>query len=247
VPIERRPAPAFRLYLLGELVFLYALVPTLFAWWRATGSDFQSWLIDIGAPESLAHAVRPQRIMFPLLFFFVILCLVVLLLDKSFDKRRLWRPGAIPSTLKRAIPIWLAGATALTAVTYAVRPDQLFGFPRNAPGVWLLIMLLYPILSVYPQGIPFRVFLFHRYRSILTTPLARIIVGALAFGWMHIVFLNPFAPALTLLGGLLFCYTYEKTRSALAASVDHALYGCWVFTVGLGWFFYGGSYGGVVG
>lgn len=37
--------------------------------------------------------------------------------------------------------------------------------------------------------------------------------------------------------GVLFAWTYERTRSTLAVSVEHALFGCWMFTVGLGSFF----------
>jgi hypothetical protein len=55
---------------------------------------------------------------------------------------------------------------------------------------------------------------------------------------MHVIFENWIAPVLTLLGGLLFPWTYARTRSALVASVQHALFGCYLFTIGLGWFFY---------
>ena len=43
---------------------------------------------------------------------------------------------------------------------------------------------------------------------------------------------------------LLFAWTYERTESSLAAGLQHALFGCWLFTAGLGWFFYLGSVGG---
>jgi hypothetical protein len=43
---------------------------------------------------------------------------------------------------------------------------------------------------------------------------------------------------LTLAGGWLFARRYQRTRSLLAASVEHALYGVLAFTVGLGTLFY---------
>jgi hypothetical protein len=43
---------------------------------------------------------------------------------------------------------------------------------------------------------------------------------------------------MTLLGGTLFAFTYHRTRSLLACSVEHALYGCFVFTIGLEQLFY---------
>ena len=41
---------------------------------------------------------------------------------------------------------------------------------------------------------------------------------------------------LTLPGGALFAWTYLRTKSTLAAGMEHALYGFWAFFVGLGWF-----------
>jgi hypothetical protein len=46
-------------------------------------------------------------------------------------------------------------------------------------------------------------------------------------------------------GGLFFARTYLRARSALASTLEHALpehtlYGCWIFTVGLGRHFYAG-------
>ncbi|HET6984641.1 MAG TPA: hypothetical protein VFI53_21025 [Myxococcaceae bacterium] len=48
---------------------------------------------------------------------------------------------------------------------------------------------------------------------------------------------NGLALALTLLGGWMFSRTYLRTRSLVATAVEHAAYGCLLFTVGLGrWF-----------
>ena len=49
------------------------------------------------------------------------------------------------------------------------------------------------------------------------------------------------AVALCVIGGWLFADTYSRTRSLWLASAEHALYGCLVFTVGLGRYFYGGT------
>jgi hypothetical protein len=42
-------------------------------------------------------------------------------------------------------------------------------------------------------------------------------------------------------GGLLFAVTYHRTASAFAAAVEHALYGCFLITLGLGRFVYSGN------
>ncbi|MEV4205872.1 hypothetical protein [Nocardia salmonicida] len=41
--------------------------------------------------------------------------------------------------------------------------------------------------------------------------------------------------------GVLFAIRYQRTRSLLTTSVEHALYGILVFTVSLGDFFYHGA------
>ena len=113
-----------------------------------------------------------------------------------------------------------------------------FGLVRHRPGLWAAIMLLYPIVSVYPQGVLHRVFLFHRYGELFPKPRMKIVASALAFCWMHIIFHNWVALAVTLPGGLLFAWTYQRTRSAMLTAIEHSLYGCWAVTIGLGQFLY---------
>ena len=60
-----------------------------------------------------------------------------------------------------------------------------------------------------------------------------IVASAIVFSYMHIVFQNAVAIVLTLAGGVLFAKTYYETKSTFTASVEHALYGCFVFTAGL--------------
>jgi membrane protease YdiL (CAAX protease family) len=46
---------------------------------------------------------------------------------------------------------------------------------------------------------------------------------------------------LTFVAGLLFAWRYQATGSLLVSSMEHALYGCYIFTVGLGELFYHGA------
>jgi membrane protease YdiL (CAAX protease family) len=57
----------------------------------------------------------------------------------------------------------------------------------------------------------------------------------------HIVFRNWPAILLTCAGGWLFGTTYRRTSSLLLVSVEHALYGCAIFTIGYGNYFFDGS------
>lgn len=55
---------------------------------------------------------------------------------------------------------------------------------------------------------------------------------------MHIIFENPLAVILTLLGGVVFARTYEETGSLITSGIEHALYEGFIFTIGLGKYFY---------
>jgi uncharacterized protein len=72
--------------------------------------------------------------------------------------------------------------------------------------------------------------------------LATIVASAAVFSFLHIVFRNPLAVALTFPAGLLFAYRYSQTGSLATSSFEHALYGCWLFTIGLGQYFYHGTF-----
>lgn len=132
----------------------------------------------------------------------------------------------------------LCGA-ALTLATWALAPALFLSLPLHRPRLWLLIMCLYPLLSVWPQEIIFRRFLFHRYERLFGNQITS--ASAIMFGYAHIIFLNPLAVLLTLAGGLLFARSYAKTRSLKLTGLEHALYGCLVFTIGLGQYFYTGA------
>jgi membrane protease YdiL (CAAX protease family) len=171
------------------------------------------------------------------------LCLAILLRDPTFPRGRLlqlappWQRPGLRRVLVRAALVW----TGLLAVTLlSCGPDGLFDLPRTRPGIWLAIALLYPVLSVYPQEIMFRAFFFHRYADLLGRPAVRIAVNAALFGWAHVIVHNNMAVLLATAGGILFASTYERSRSLLLVTVEHALYGVFVFTVGLGGMFVSG-------
>src|SRR5690606_19736697 len=126
-------------------------------------------------------------------------------------------------------------------LTWWLRPDLLFGFVREKPAFWLLVMFLYPLLSVIPQEIIFRSFFFERYRNLFTHPATMIVASGIAFGFAHILFHNWVAPLLCLIGGIMFATTYHRHRSLLLVAVEHALYGDFLFTLGLGRYFYHGT------
>lgn len=210
-------APRRRALLLGEYLVLFFGLPLAYA----TG------LVNLP--------------LIPALWLLALGCLVALLTDGSFNRRRLWNGRDLARRVVRAAVPFLVLAPVLGVALLLHEPQRLFAFVRRSPLVWLLVMVLYPVLSVYPQGIIYRTFIFHRYRPLFGSPPAMILASALAFAVVHLVFRNWVAPPLSLAGGILFAVTYERTRSALVAAIQHALFGCFVFTVGWGWYFYHGA------
>ena len=122
-----------------------------------------------------------------------------------------------------------------------LNPRGLFGLVLHRPGLWLLVMLAYPVLSVLPQELIYRVFFFDRYGSLFGHGLGLLAANAVAFSVAHILFHNWVAVLLTLVGGWLFGSTYRRTSSMLFTAVEHSLYGCAIFTVGLGGYFLEGT------
>lgn len=107
--------------------------------------------------------------------------------------------------------------------------------------MWLAVITLYPLASAFLQEIVFRAFFTLRYRALFNHAYSFVIINATIFGWVHILFGNFIAVTFTFLGGVLFARTYLKTRSTLLCAVEHSLYGDFIFTIGLGKFFYHGA------
>jgi len=186
----------------------------------------------------LVLALAPRRMVTLGIIGSGIFSLIALLLDPTFPRRQLW-DAALARQGLRALPIrtifvW-AGLLAVTVLFY---PEHLFEMPRTRPLAWLLVMILYPPISAYSQEIMFRTLFFHRYSMVLRTPAARVLASGMLFGWAHIVVHNRAAIVLATVGGLMFAATYERRRSTLLVSIEHGLYGDFIFTVGLGGLFY---------
>jgi hypothetical protein len=133
---------------------------------------------------------------------------------------------------------FVAAAPLLAGLVAVIDPALFFGFPRNAPKVFALYVLLYPLLSVWPQEFLYRRFYFWRYAPIFPSIQARVISSALAFCFLHAIYHNWIAVGLSLIGGWIFARDYARTGSLLVVWAEHSLYGLYIFTIGLGRFFY---------
>lgn len=167
-------------------------------------------------------------------------CGLILWRDADFNFSRLSYRPPVPGLPRTLLIRTALVALALLVLTLWMQPDQLFAFPRRRPMIWGIVMILYPFLSALSQEFIYRTFFFHRYRHWFGSGTLMVAVSAASFGFLHIIYDNPWAVLLSLAGGYFFADTYRRSRSLYWATAEHAAYGCLVFTIGLGNFFYEG-------
>lgn len=212
------PSNLMRPLLIGELLLLCVAMPLSFVYWL------------------------PTRLMFLVLWGIAVYAFLLLRRYHGLSLRKAWNAAAITKANLR--PMFLRFAMAalfLGACTAVFEPERLFGLPRERPQLWIMVMVFYPLLSVFPQEMIFRVFFHARYASIFYTQRLMLAASAIAFGFAHVLLQNWVAVLLCTAGGLIFGATYERTKSLALVWIEHALYGCFIFTIGLGYYFYHGS------
>jgi membrane protease YdiL (CAAX protease family) len=72
-------------------------------------------------------------------------------------------------------------------------------------------------------------------------PRQMILFNALSFSLAHLFYGNWVAPVLSFAGGLLFAWRYQTSQSLPLVALEHALWGDYLFTIVLGWYFYSGA------
>ena len=160
----------------------------------------------------------------------------------GFSWRMAWQGNPLTSRDFKLIAVrFVLSTIGIVFLTTLLQPDRLLSFPLQRPGFWLIVMLLYPLLSALPQELVFRSFFFHRYQALFPHKAAMLAATAFVFGFIHIVFHNPVSPLLSLVCGFFIGGSYFAHRSLKRAALEHALYGDMVFTVGLGLYFLVGS------
>ena len=144
--------------------------------------------------------------------------------------------------LRLIIPRWILACIGMTAVIYFYDPDRMFALFDRIP-LWAapLLILGYTGLSALPQEFIFCAFYFRRYSAFFTTATRMVISSAIIFAFAHVLFINWVAPILSLIAGVIFASTYLKTKSLALVTLEHGLYGGFLFIIGLGWYFYHGA------
>lgn len=187
------------------------------------------------APLAMALAMPPDWL-WPVFLGVTLAALVLLALTPGFAWRELVAGGVDWGQLAL---VAVLTATAAGLLVWLLVPGQALALPRRAPGFWLALMLLYPLLSALPQELVFRALFFRRYGVLFPGGLG-VAVNALGFGLAHLMFWNWVAAVLTVAGGVIFARGYLR-RGFLHAVLLHAVAGGIIFTSGLGMFFYHGA------
>lgn len=240
-----------RLWLWLEFCGLYLLVPPLIAALiqpeRADALLRRMGIMHLSFDAGLSRGL----FVFPVLLLTFVSMFLFLRLDPTFDNQRLWGWKRFQGDFRRIITQFIYAASLLLMLTWVlawhtdIMPVERFLYlPREVPILMLFITMLYPWVSAYPQEITHRAFFFHRYRSIIGQGKLAFVLNVLTFSWLHITMWNWVAIIMTVPAGILFAYTYLKSRSALAAGFEHAIYGIWVFFCGLGYFVFTGNASG---
>ncbi|MTE25400.1 CPBP family intramembrane glutamic endopeptidase [Winogradskyella ouciana] len=196
-------------YRLIEFFVIFVLVPTSFA------LEFNIWIkMAIGC----------------LGFVYVVYVLLKVENNKFKIRQHInWKQFWMRTAIK------LISISMLTAIyMYIFDVENLFVVIKNKRMIWALILFIYTIFSVYPQELIYRTFFFQRYESLFRNDALFILVNAALFSLAHLFFKNTLVMVLTFIGGILFALTFKKTKSTLLVSIEHAIYGCWLFTVGMG-------------
>jgi uncharacterized protein len=208
-----------RIALMAEFVALYICLPLLLF---ATGTRLGIYLTLWGAGLYAFFMLRRMP---------------------GFSWQKLWHGDGWSEAAKRKALLRFIGlAAVLGALTFFCLPERFLSFPIQRFPLWCAVMALYPLLSIVPQELFFRSFYFARYQGAVTERLSGILANGLVFGFSHIVLNNWVAPSFCAVGGLIFAQSYQQHHSLKWAVIEHTLYGNWIFTVGIGYYFFTGNW-----
>lgn len=161
--------------------------------------------------------------------------LFMLLRDKSFDRGILTRFDR--TYLGKSITRMIIISILLIWFTWWIFPELFFMYPLEDFTGYVVTFFLYPVASVFPQEIIYRVYYFHRYKRLVPEKYLLMLSNAIIFGLTHLIYGNWVAPIATFLAAWIFIYTYYRTKSLLTVSLEHYFYGLLMFTIGFGYFF----------
>lgn len=197
----------------------------------------------VGVPLLLTYILYAWRV--PLFFSLqpVLLVLVIAMVaDRGFSLKRELSCSFNLRALAGILVLFAAAGAAITFFTMHFLPGLFLSFPRQRYDRWVMVMTLYPLLSVVAQELAYRTFFFHRYGALFNQrPYLAIAANAVLFGIGHLMLGNWVGVIGSMALGALLAWRYMQTQSFWAIWFEHSLYGCLIFTLGLGKYFYSGA------
>lgn len=198
-------------------------------------------ILCIALPSWIIYS-KSGMFMFSFLWGACLYCATIYRLCFFKTHKDLWRWNAVTrKTMSPIIIRWILASIAMLAFTFVYDPDRLFYIPLQRPQIIPALMIAYPLVSALPQEFIFCSFFFKRYEGVFGKAKLMVLASAIIFAYAHILYINPIAPTLGFIGGLIFATTYLKTKSLALVTIEHGLYGNSLFLIGLGWYFYSGS------
>lgn len=180
--------------------------------------------------------------LFPVIIALAGVSCLLLQITPGWKWKMLWK-GPVLGEWRIILLYILATLATCLAVVFINIPERFLEIPLNRTGLWVMIMVLYPLVSAFPQEIIFRSLFFERYGVLFPNAWAAIVINGAAFGLGHLFYENWITIAMTGCGGAIMAWAYLRNRSMLLAWVLHSIAGQILFTVGLGVYFYHGAVG----
>jgi len=122
------------------------------------------------------------------LIFIAVLFTILLRIDPNFDNGVFFRLNRY--RLKKSVTRVIIITILLIWFTWWVFPDLLLYYPREDFEDYLITFFLYPIASVIPQEIIYRVYYFHRYQKLVPEISLLMLSIAFIFGLTHWIYVT---------------------------------------------------------
>lgn len=160
-------------------------------------------------------------------------CIILLIINKRIALIK-WKLQANWNLI--IVRFLLVCTVVVLFITFFTKNALLADLENNKKLFWMIPV--YPFLSAFPQELIFREFFFSRYEHLFKNPTVLLIVNIILFSFAHIYFSNWIVIVSTLLVGTIFALTYLKTKSLLAVTLEHSLYGLMILSSGMWEYFY---------
>ncbi len=185
---------------------------------------------------------RMALFMFSFLWSACLYTLLILLYVYRQKLKDMWKWEAVSrEALKPILLRWVICTIAMILFTFWYDPGRMWYLVHEKPQIIPFLLVFYPLFSALPQEIIFCSFFFRRYERFFGNGKLMVFASAVLFAYAHMLFINPVAPALSFIAGLIFAQTYRTTQSLALVTIEHGLYGNALFVIGLGWYFYHGA------